>query len=178
MNRGKAVHVVYLDFRKGIDTVSNSILFEKLAAHSLDGFNKTKCQVLSLGHNDPMQWYKLGEEWLETYLTENDLGLLVNSYLNISQQCSQVAKKTMKYIMTSIRNSMASRTRELIVHLYLALVRPHPVAQNTPILCSVLGSSLWERYQAAVACPNKGNETGEESRKQVLQEAFEGTEFI
>jgi len=34
---GKAVDVIYLDFRKAFDTFSHNILVENLVAHSLDG---------------------------------------------------------------------------------------------------------------------------------------------
>ena len=85
---------------------------KRLSARSCTSVTTTPCNTT------------LGEERLEICSAEEDLGLLVNSQLNMSQQCVQVAKKA-NGILACVRNSVASRRRGAIIPMCLALVGLH-----------------------------------------------------
>ena len=72
-------------------------------------FNRVKSQVLHFGHSHPRKPYRLGEEWLESCLTERGLGVLMDSWLNMSQQVNG--------ILAWIRSGVVSRTRAVILLL-------------------------------------------------------------
>ncbi|GAB0181295.1 hypothetical protein GRJ2_000594800 [Grus japonensis] len=87
-------------------------------------FKKTKCKVLHVGQSNPKHNYRLGREWIESSSEEKDLVVLVDEKLNMSQQCVPAAQKA-NCVLGCIKTSMTSRSREGILPLYSALMRPH-----------------------------------------------------
>lgn len=83
--------------------------------------NKVKCQMQHLSVNDPMQQYRFEKELLDSCLSEEDWGMLIISWINMSQQCTEVAKKV-SAVLVCIINTVSNRTREVIVPLYTVMV--------------------------------------------------------
>ena len=91
---------------------------EKWAHENLMRFNKTKCRVLHLGQGNPRYLYKLEEDLLESSPVQKDLAVLVDEKLDMSQP------RRPTVFWAALKKGVASREREVIVPLYLALVRP------------------------------------------------------
>lgn len=87
-------------------------------------FNKSNCQILHLGWGNCAYIYKLGNERMESSPMGKDLGDWVDGKLDVSQQCA-LAVKTVNRTLDCIKQSIASKAREVLVPLYTALVWHH-----------------------------------------------------
>jgi len=81
------------DMPEGCHAIQRDIdRLDKWASRSLMKFSKENCKALHLGRNNPMHQYMLEDDHLESNLAENDLGVLMDNRLNVSQQWALAAK--------------------------------------------------------------------------------------
>ena len=86
-------------------------------------FNVEKCSVIHLGHKNKQYNYKLGDSELKKSVMEKDLGVVVDSGMKFSSQCS-AAVKNANATLGIIRRHIKSRKQNIIIKLYKTLVRP------------------------------------------------------
>lgn len=85
-------------------------------------FNKEKYRVLHLWRNDPS--HQLGATQIERSSAEKELGVLVDTELNMSWQHALSTKKAIG-LLGCLMRSIASMYREVILPLCSALLRLH-----------------------------------------------------
>ena len=83
-----------------------------------------KCKVMNIGKENPQNRYNINRVMLNRSKCERDLGIQVNSDLRPRQQCME-ARNRANRLLEFITRSIKSRSVEVILKLYLALVRPH-----------------------------------------------------
>ena len=88
-------------------------------------FNPEKCKVLHIDmNNNPMNEYVLDNVPLTSIESECDLGVNTNTHLNWSVNIKEAMIKANRMTAWITRN-LISRSREVMLMVYKALVRPH-----------------------------------------------------
>jgi hypothetical protein len=108
------------------DVVSLQNDLDKLHQWSEDWqmqFNVDKCSVIHVGRNNKQNIYKLGDKNLRSSESERDLGIIVDNSIKFSEQCSAVIKAA-NSMLGLIRRTIMCKSKEILVRLYKALVRP------------------------------------------------------
>ena len=86
-------------------------------------FNLEKCVVIHMGQKNNQYEYMLGNKRLRQSKMEKDLGIIVDSSCKFSEQCNEAIKHA-NSTLGMIKRSITCKSKNIIVKLYKALVRP------------------------------------------------------
>lgn len=87
-------------------------------------FNVGKCSILNVGRNNPSHNYCLHDTPISSSGSDRDLGVLMSSDLSPIVQCFQVRNPANRNEVHFKERTTLKRA-EVILKLFLALVRPH-----------------------------------------------------
>jgi hypothetical protein len=87
-------------------------------------FNTSKCKVLQFGKNNPQNQYHIGTDNLDIAHAEKDLGVHITDDLKPTKHIEEATSKANK-VLGLIYRTIECKTREIILPLYMSLVRPH-----------------------------------------------------
>ncbi|XP_059581297.1 uncharacterized protein LOC106737704 isoform X1 [Alligator mississippiensis] len=85
---------------------------QKWADENRMGFNVDKRRVLHLGRRNPHPMYRRGSSPLESTEAERDLGVIIDSRMNMSRQCQTAASKASQ-TLSCIQRCISSWCREV-----------------------------------------------------------------
>ena len=87
-------------------------------------FNINKCSIMSVGKGNRSVDYTLNDTTLGRSYSVRDFGVKISSDLRPREQCI-IARNRANKILGFISRCVTNRSSEVILRLYLALVRPH-----------------------------------------------------
>jgi hypothetical protein len=87
-------------------------------------FNKDKCKIMHVGHNNPSHDYYMQGVKLTEIDEEKDVGVMVHRSLKPGRQCQKAATTGMNVIF-QLKNNFHYRDRHIFLKLYKQYVRPH-----------------------------------------------------
>ena len=90
----------------------------------MNGQTNDRCSLMQINRTSEASKYKLDNLDISNSICEKDLGVMVSRDLKPRQQCISVKNKANR-VLGFISRSVSNRSANVILQLYLALVRPH-----------------------------------------------------